>query len=354
MDQRRRNPIRLLKSRLPNGEMVQIDTGSQSRFQNLANARQHFVKAIYSSDSTESELLHFLSILAPVVFPMSDPSAPPRLMHSTYEGGVDLLYRCSGSERFGIVQIKHPKHSLRADIIQSQLEQVIRLNQFEVFHAHVVAGRGQLTSLQTRLRSTAWPFQVEFLSWNDVVDRVAVPEKDEEFSATIMLVEIVDYCRTLLARIARHPEVLNMIDDRKFEELVATLMSDLGFEDVELTPARQDGGKDVIATRVNSANGQREVYFIECKHWIAGQKVYVSLATKLHSVVKKGKVAGGILLSSSGFGPTLLEQQLQFRRKKIHLRDRSDLAQWIELWERRYGGLLIEPIDPLKVLGLKK
>jgi len=45
---------------------------------------------------------------------------------------------------------------------------------------------------------------------------------------------------------AQHPEKLYDLSPRKFEELIASIMGDFGF-DVELTPASRDGGRDIIA-----------------------------------------------------------------------------------------------------------
>ncbi len=52
----------------------------------------------------------------------------------------------------------------------------------------------------------------------------------------MILVEVMNFARRLLGRLVEHPYLLNAIDDHHFEELVATLLSDLGLKDVELTP----------------------------------------------------------------------------------------------------------------------
>ena len=45
-----------------------------------------------------------------------------------------------------------------------------------------------------------------------------------------------------------HPELMRNLSPRKFEELVAELFSDMGYE-VVLTPATRDGGFDFKAFR---------------------------------------------------------------------------------------------------------
>src|SRR2546426_2080806 len=55
-----------------------------------------------------------------------------------------------------------------------------------------------------------------------------------------------------LRRLAANPGLLRAIDDRKFEELVATLLSDLGLQDVELTPPRKDGRSEEHTSELQS------------------------------------------------------------------------------------------------------
>jgi len=62
--------------------------------------------------------------------------------------------------------------------------------------------------------------------------------------------------------------------------LVAVLVSDLGFEEVELTPPAKDGGRDIIAKARNPKTGWTETYLFECKHWVAGKKVSLEIVTR--------------------------------------------------------------------------
>ena len=50
----------------------------------------------------------------------------------------------------------------------------------------------------------------------------------------------------LIDRLRRQPQAIYELPPRKFEELVADLLVDLGYE-VQLTPATHDGGKDILA-----------------------------------------------------------------------------------------------------------
>jgi restriction system protein len=162
---------------------------------------------------------------------------------------------------------------------------------------------------------------------------------------------VIDFARRLLRRLVVNPGLIRAIDDRKFEELVATLLSDLGLQDVELTPPRKDGGKDIIAVH-DGADGRRSRYFIECKHWVSGNKVTMRWAVHLLSIARKEQADAAVLLSTSGFGPKLIEQEASLTKDGLFLRGADHLARWTSLWERQYGAMLVHPVDPRELLEL--
>ena len=56
---------------------------------------------------------------------------------------------------------------------------------------------------------------------------------------------------------SKHPEMLFSLPPRKFEELIASIFENNGF-DVELTPETRDGGIDIIAVRNDQLTGQTQ------------------------------------------------------------------------------------------------
>lgn len=93
-------------------------------------------------------------------------------------------------------------------------------------------------------------------------------------------------------------------------------------------------------------------YLIECKHWVSGNKVTMRWAVRLLSVARGEQADGAILLSSSGFGPRLIEQEAALMKDKVFLKDAGHLASWLKLWERQYGTVLVRPVDPRELLEL--
>ena len=202
----------------------------------------------------------------PTVFPNRDPSKRPRLMHGPVETGIDLTFPLTATPAIGVVEIKTHRargtRSLQHSAIQ--LEHFARSAAFEdrVAVAYLVAGRGVVTNdarqMVTRL---SLPFPVFLLSWDDIFSRLAGKVgghlDDCAPAFTVVLMEVVSMSRQLLRALASEPALLAGIDDRKFEELVATLLFDLGLQDVELTPPRHDGGRDIVAVHEDRVSGER-------------------------------------------------------------------------------------------------
>ena len=69
----------------------------------------------------------------------------------------------------------------------------------------------------------------------------------------------------LVDRVLRRPEGMLDMTARDFEAFVASLVDQLGFEQVTLTPSSNDGGRDVIATK--RIHGLSILFAFECKRY---------------------------------------------------------------------------------------
>lgn len=105
--------------------------------------------------------------------------------------------------------------------------------------------------------------------------------------------------REILAYFGRYPEMLYSLPPRKFEELVAAVFKQSGF-DVELTPETRDGGIDIIAVR-NDALVGRELHFIECKRYLPHNTVGVGVVQRLLGVVEQHRATKGVVVTTSSF-----------------------------------------------------
>ncbi len=74
----------------------------------------------------------------------------------------------------------------------------------------------------------------------------------------------------LLLDIARDPGILHSLSPRRFEEVVAEILSRQGYE-IRLTPATHDGGVDIYAAMKSSVGAF--LYLVECKKFAPDRAV---------------------------------------------------------------------------------
>ena len=116
--------------------------------------------------------------------------------------------------------------------------------------------------------------------------------------ARILRVDLETINAELVRYLARHPEKMHSLHSRKFEELVAELFRDQGYE-VELTRFSKDGGFDIRVVRKTAVG--LGLTLIECKRYSQGNPVGVELVRGLHSVVETANATSGLLVTTSYF-----------------------------------------------------
>jgi restriction system protein len=145
--------------------------------------------------------------------------------------------------------------------------------------------------------------------------------------AVVADLAVVD--RRLTVHLARHPEDLHRLEPRRFEELVARMFEDLGYE-VELTLQTRDGGRDIRAIRKDEAGPV--LYLVECKKHRPDRLVGVGLVRQLYGVKQAERANVGVLVTTSGFTKDAREftEHLGY---ELSLKDYDDLREWL----RRYA-----------------
>lgn len=106
---------------------------------------------------------------------------------------------------------------------------------------------------------------------------------------------------SLLAKAMARPEAIRDLSPRGFEEFIAELASRLGLEDVQLTRATADGGRDVVGTF--TMGGSRLIVALECKRYRRDRAVGVAFARALLGTIHHPETAAdhGILVTTSRF-----------------------------------------------------
>jgi hypothetical protein len=364
MNDKESTPIqRSFRAKLPNGMTVKITphiaSGRQGK-SDLAGVAARLADMLDSDEGSERELLSFLESAIGAIFPDANPSSRPRIMQGAAERRCDLVFDVEPAPGVSLIEIKshrmmsglnlkHAVEKIRRYVELSALRTRVRVVYLIAGRRHQLQGRA-LEEAGLQHDRSGMPFVL--LSWDDIADRLRIVSPDDESPFEIVVIELIQFSRKLLRAILANPAALAGIDDRKFEELIATLLFDLGIQDVELTPLRQDRGRDIIIEHVEPSTGQRHRYLVECKHWVSGNKVTMRWALSLLAIAEGENATGAILLSSSGFGPKLLEQEITLAKEGLFLKDQGDVLRWVSVWERQYGSLIMEPIDPRTALGL--
>lgn len=94
---------------------------------------------------------------------------------------------------------------------------------------------------------------------------------------------------------SRQPELMHSMNPRKFEEFIAFVFQNHGFE-TELTAATRDGGYDIRAVRADRAN---EVMLIEVKRYALHRPVGVGVVRALYGVKHLMQASQVALVTSS-------------------------------------------------------
>ena len=139
-------------------------------------------------------------------------------------------------------------------------------------------------------------------------------------------VDVSDINDELIRHLAKHPELLDTLRPRTFEELVADLFKAKGYE-VELTPASKDGGFDIRAVRKTDVGCG--LTLIECKRYSTQHKVGVEIVRGLYGVVENQKATSGLVVTTSYFtkGAVKFQTDSQYR---LSLADRTQLIQFLK------------------------
>jgi hypothetical protein len=134
----------------------------------------------------------------------------------------------------------------------------------------------------------------------------------------------------IIGRLARKPQDVFLLPPRRFEEMLAELLSESGYH-VKLTPETRDGGFDILAESANS-DGPAHLCLVEAKRYRRDRKIGVEIVRGLYGTLKDENAQRAILVTTSTFS----KEAIAFQNRhpyEISLRGYSDLLELI----RGYG-----------------
>jgi HJR/Mrr/RecB family endonuclease len=175
--------------------------------------------------------------------------------------------------------------------------------------------------------------EAEFLFQRDVVvtPHPALYQIDSGLVVPATKIELANVNEELIRYLARHPKSLYVLEPRRFEELVAEIFRDFGYE-VLLTPRSNDGGVDIRAVRKDSVGTL--LYLIECKRYRQDRAVGVDLVRSLYGVIQAEGASCGVLATTSRFTKGAQEFARRFRFQ-LSLRDYTHVVAWLEEYLNR-------------------
>jgi HJR/Mrr/RecB family endonuclease len=129
----------------------------------------------------------------------------------------------------------------------------------------------------------------------------------------------------LIEAVRRYPSALFSITPREFEEIVAEVFLQKGFE-VTLTQATRDGGRDIIA--LHETMGIRSKLLIECKRYAPERKVGIAVVQRLYGVKVAEGATKALVATTSSFSKDarVFAQQ---RLWELDLKGYDDVIGWI-------------------------
>jgi HJR/Mrr/RecB family endonuclease len=194
------------------------------------------------------------------------------------------------------------------DIGRRKLAERLGITRYEV--------KRTLNHLREIILSEKTELKVEVLYEED-----KTPETAAQSTADLIIVddEMIRYFKS-------HPKEMYSLDPRRFEELVAAILKDLGYS-VELTALGADGGVDIFATQ-KSGIGELLV-IVDCKRYAPDKHVGVGIVRALYGISEQIRANMALLATTSFFTQPAKEFQRAVKNR-LSLKDYNDLVSWLD------------------------
>ncbi|MHA2407219.1 MAG: restriction endonuclease [Candidatus Ranarchaeia archaeon] len=172
----------------------------------------------------------------------------------------------------------------------------------------------------------------------------AIPEPPEP---AIELVEQIQKVEQISPELIKHLkeriEDLEKVNERVFEQLVAELLAQQGFEDVQLVGRNPNTSADIFATQTIKPSGVKLRLFVEVKRW--KDKVGIEVINTVFGAMILEQLMFGcntlMIVSLGGFKKLHKISAEDLELRSIYLRDKYDLIKWLDDYLPNKNGLWI-------------
>lgn len=140
---------------------------------------------------------------------------------------------------------------------------------------------------------------------------------------------IISVNEAMVWALKKQPKDVFKLSPRQYEELIAELLRDIGYE-VTLTQATRDGGKDILAS-IKTECGD-VLCLVDAKKYRNDRKIGVSMVRTLYGTLCDYQATSAMLVTTSSYSADAraLQRKHQYQ---LSLKDYTDVAGWIQ----RYG-----------------
>lgn len=191
--------------------------------------------------------------------------------------------------------------------------------------ANAVNGYPLAIQLLASLIKSDSQFDISRLLAGNFYDLADVTSANPSELIVIAKPKIISASEALVTGLKKQPGDVRNLTPRQFEELLAELLTDMGWE-VELTKATRDGGKDILAY-MNTEVGQL-LCLVEAKRYREDRKIGVDLVRTLYGTLCDYQANSAMMVTTSSFSPDAQEFQ-QRHQYQLSLRDYNDIVKWI-------------------------
>lgn len=141
-----------------------------------------------------------------------------------------------------------------------------------------------------------------------------------------VVVSLNEINKALIDYFKRHPDKMFELSPRKFEELIAEILRDMGAE-VQLTPAIKDGGRDILAHL--TLPFAKLLTIVECKRYAPGNPVGLDIVERfMYTIDRRDNASFGLVVTTSNFTEGAIEVERKYPGR-IGLRDFQNIASWL-------------------------
>jgi len=140
-----------------------------------------------------------------------------------------------------------------------------------------------------------------------------------------LAITVLDVSDEIKRYLARYPGHIHHLTPHRFEELIASILRDLGL-DVEITQATRDGGVDIYAyVRSQVASF---LMLVECKKWAPERPIGIDVVQRLYGIQQGTSANKSMVVTTSYFTRPAQEQCRQYY-PLMELRDFEDIKNWL-------------------------